>query len=71
MPVDGSAISRKVREARETANLSRDELAAKIGVTRAAVRNWEEGERHPRYPQLAALAKATGRTVAWFYEEAA
>ena len=40
--------SRRAREIRENAGLSRAEAAAEIGVTEWAIQRWEAGERSPR-----------------------
>lgn len=44
-------------ERRKSKNLTQDELAAELGVTRSAVAMWESGKSHPRAEKLVRLAK--------------
>lgn len=41
-------IGKRIRAARERAGLSQDELARRVGVSRAAVGTWERDEKEPR-----------------------
>ena len=51
----------KVRELRTRNGLSQDELAAKTGVTKRTVRNWETGGKYPRHREIyEKLASALG-----------
>ena len=51
----------KVRELRRKSGLSQDELAAKTGVTKRTVRNWETGGKYPRHREIyEKLASALG-----------
>lgn len=58
--VEGRAAAQSGRGEwlRETAGLSRAELAAIVGVSAAAVSRWEAGERCPRGHNAAAYARA-------------
>jgi transcriptional regulator with XRE-family HTH domain len=38
----------RLREARESANLTQVELAARLGVSPRTVQNWETGDRVPQ-----------------------
>lgn len=44
-----------VREARERANLTQQELAGHLGVSERSVQNWEAGTTFPRPSQRRAL----------------
>lgn len=41
-------------------NLTKAELAALLGVSRATVTRWENGERRPAGPALQGIASKTG-----------
>ena len=43
--------------ARVNAELTQEEAAEKLGVTRQTIRNWEKGKIAPRVPELDMLAK--------------
>jgi len=49
-----------LRAARLRAGLSRGEVAARVGVSEATVKGWENGERAPKASSHARLAKALG-----------
>ncbi len=49
-----------IRKAREDAGLSQKELAKLLGVTQAAVSNWETAESRPGVVRIRALAEALG-----------
>jgi transcriptional regulator with XRE-family HTH domain len=63
-----SSIGAKIREARETANLSVPELAAECGFTPQAVRLWEKDARDPMFWCVAAIAAATGKDLRFFID---
>ncbi len=50
----------RVKRARTAQGLSQMELADKLGVSQAAVSNWEQGKTEPRPAERAALEKITG-----------
>lgn len=52
-----SAMGKRIQELRKTAGLTQDQLAAKIGVSMAAVRNYENGLREPNSKAMAALER--------------
>jgi transcriptional regulator with XRE-family HTH domain len=56
-------LGRTIKTAREAINLSQDQLAEKIGVTRAAVSAWENGDYAPGRKRHRKLADALGITV--------
>jgi transcriptional regulator with XRE-family HTH domain len=47
--------SRQIKAKRKAAGLSQAALAETVGVTQAAVSNWETGRAEPRKEQLRAL----------------
>ena len=50
----------KLVELRKEHNLSQEELATSLGVSRQAVSKWERGEASPDTDNLVALAKLYG-----------
>jgi transcriptional regulator with XRE-family HTH domain len=65
---------RRVALARNEAYLSQQELAQRIGCSTRAVQYWETVDgtkRRPHSRYIRALAEATGKPIAWFFEEAA
>lgn len=65
-------ISSRITQAREAAEMSKSELARKMGVTPQSVYDWETGNTQPRGKRLNELAEALGVSVHWlaFGEEA-
>ena len=54
------AGGRLIREARQLAGLTQDELARRLGTTQSAVSNWERGHDTPRVDTLARILEACG-----------
>ena len=54
---------------REHREMTRPEVARKLGVTRQAVGAWERGESPPTQDNLEALARLLGVTMSQFYGE--
>src|SRR5437588_7434562 len=54
------AFGKRLREAREDLRLSQAALAAALGITQAAVSNWEAGLRQPSLDDLYAVAGVLG-----------
>jgi transcriptional regulator with XRE-family HTH domain len=50
----------RLRELREAAELTQQELADKVGVKREAIARWEGGKREPSWGYVLALASALG-----------
>jgi putative transcriptional regulator len=50
------ATSPVVRDLRQSARLTQQEFAARLGVPVETIRNWEQGKRMPRGPARALLA---------------
>lgn len=60
-----SDISGRITQAREAADISKSELARKLGVTPQSVYDWEQGNTAPRGKRLNDLADALGVSVHW------
>ncbi|AMQ45137.1 repressor [Aeromonas veronii] len=58
-------VSDRIKSARKKTGLSQDELSVFVGVSRAAISQWERGETTPRGKYLGDLATALGVTVEW------
>ena len=59
----------RIREARLTAGMSRTQLAHAIVTSERNIVRWETDRNTPRAEHLAAIAKATGRDMEFFYSE--
>ena len=53
----------ELRSARDAANLSREELGRRIGVSDSTIQRWEEAKSKPHPDDVLAIAKATGAGV--------
>ena len=49
-------LGKRIRQARKIAGLTQEELADRLGVSRAAVARWELGEIEPKLGNIMALA---------------
>ena len=56
-------IANRLRQMRNKNNLSQEELAAKMGVSRQAVSKWERAEASPDTENLILLAKLYGISI--------
>lgn len=65
--VEGLANPKLLIWARESASLSQEAVAKKLGVKLERVRAWEAGEQNPSLAQLRNFAAATKRPLAVFY----
>jgi ribosome-binding protein aMBF1 (putative translation factor) len=64
------AFIRSLREARESAGLSLDEVASRSGIDKAQVSRLENGKVHdPRSRTLARYARAIGKRLTWSLED--
>lgn len=62
----------RLKELREQAGLSREELAKRAGLQSAAgIRNIEQGVRQPSWPMVVALCQALGVSCDAFMQEPA
>lgn len=67
--MDYEEIGRRMQRAREEAGLTQDELASRLGLTQAALSNYELGKRRLHLANLDKIAKALGKTIGYFIEE--
>jgi transcriptional regulator with XRE-family HTH domain len=62
------SIGRRLAIAREDAELTQDQLASKLGVSRDTLSSWENSDATNRYPPadiLKRLCEETGVTADW------
>lgn len=64
-------IGHRVRLARQLCGLSQQRAAAVMGVTFQQVQKYEKGSNRICPAKLARLARATGRSIGWFYDDVA
>ena len=62
-PPTAADIADLVRRARIDAELSQQQLAARLGTTQSAVSRWERGHDEPRLATLSDLLAACGRRL--------
>lgn len=60
-----STFSERLYKLRKEKKLARDALGAKIGVSKTAIKNWEDGENMPKVEHVQALAKYFGVSFDW------
>lgn len=68
---DGTAISGRIRQAREALGLSEQDLANRLGVTAETVTEWESGGRDPRSNRVIMLAGVLGVSAHWLLDGSA
>jgi transcriptional regulator with XRE-family HTH domain len=66
---DAEGFGARLRELREKAGLTQEDLAERAGVKRGAVARWESGAREPSWGNIVALADALGVSTEAFREE--
>jgi transcriptional regulator with XRE-family HTH domain len=74
IPVENASMfGRRIRRARLEKGYSQHDLARAMGISSRAVQYWESptGTRQPQARMLRKLSEATGKPIAWFFEEAA
>lgn len=64
------AVGRKLCMARMMVGLSQSQIGKACGVSFQQVQKYEKGANRIGPERLAIVAKLTGKTVAWFFEEA-
>lgn len=62
-------LGTRIRQAREGARKSQENIADHFGITREAVSQWESGHTRPRTHRLVALARFLGTTLEWLMTE--
>jgi transcriptional regulator with XRE-family HTH domain len=56
-------LGEMLKQAREKAGLTQEQLAEKTGLPVGSIRNWEQGHRVPRLNVVPVLARAVGIPV--------
>lgn len=64
-------LAKRIREAREEANLSQATLAHHIGVSDKAISSYEKGRSIPAFENLKKIAETTNRPLTYFTDESA
>ena len=54
------SLGKRIKKARESAGFTQEELAERIGTSRAAIARYESGDIEPRLEKLIAIAKTLG-----------
>lgn len=65
----GHTIGEKMKQIRLARNMTQDEVAALMGVSRFYVSRWESGARNINATQLIEFAKIVGVTLDFFSED--
>ena len=63
--MDKTVISQRIARAIDESGKSMSEIGRELGISPQSVRAWKIGKNIPDVARFTALAKATGRTVAW------
>jgi DNA-binding XRE family transcriptional regulator len=58
-------LGERIAQAREAANLNPSELSRELGISRAAVAQWEIGKTEPTTKNLRKIASVVGVTLEW------
>jgi transcriptional regulator with XRE-family HTH domain len=69
--VDANQFAGRLRELREQAALTQEQLASKSGMTRDGIAHLEQGRRKPTWETVLALSKALGVDCTTFTVEPA
>jgi len=64
-------IGKKIQKAREEAGLSQDEMASRLGVTQAALSNYELGKRRLYLANIEQIAVLLNKPLSYFLDEPA
>lgn len=68
MPSDRIQLAHRLREAREQAGLTQEQVAEWLGVRRPAIAEIEAGKRAVKSTELVQLAELYGKTLRWLVE---
>ena len=63
------ALGLKVRQARNEAGLSQEQLGLHLGVTFQQIQKYEKGVNRVSSTRLVQIAQCTGKSVTWFLAE--
>jgi transcriptional regulator with XRE-family HTH domain len=67
--VDSQTFGRRIREARERAGLSQEELGAALGKDQGAMSEYESGKRRLSAIDLPTLAQALSISLNYFFQD--
>lgn len=62
-------IGQRIQKAREEAGLSKEELATKLGLTQAALSNYELGKRRLYLANIEQIARELNKPLNYFLED--
>lgn len=63
------SLSKKIFELRKAGNLSQEQLAEKIGISRQSISKWESGESVPEIERLVELSKIFDVTIDYLVKD--
>lgn len=58
-------FAERIKERREACELTQDQLAEKLGISREAISQWESGETTPRHKRLREIAAQVKCSVSY------
>lgn len=61
-------MNERIKEIRETLNLSQEAFGERIGVTRASISNMEKGSRNPSEQTIKSICREYNVNYAWLKE---
>lgn len=64
-----NSVGKRIETLRKSKEISQEDLAEKVGVSRMTVYKWESGTSVPNYANMQALARALETTVSFFTDE--
>lgn len=62
-------IAKRIRQAREEAHLSQEELAEAVGVSDKSISAYEKGRANPPLNKLKMIAQSTSHSLHYFTDE--
>ena len=62
-------IGRKIQKAREESGMTQVDLSGSLGITQAALSNYELGKRRLYLPQIEQIARLLGKSLDFFISE--
>jgi transcriptional regulator with XRE-family HTH domain len=65
-----SGVGMRIQQAREELGITQQELASRLGLTQAALSNYELGKRRLYLANLEQIASALGKPLSYFMEPA-
>ena len=62
-------IGKRIKEARNALNMTQEELAKKLGVTKGAIANYENETSHPKEPIMYKLFEALNVDANYLFQD--